>query len=73
MIVENKVQCFKDIHEWQMSIGLSKSLINLLIYDRRTLYSLSKQDSSNLLINLDCLDFYMNMIIYFKKQLFIHI
>ena len=52
MIVQNKVQCFKDIHEWKMSVGLSESLINLLIYDGRTLYSLSKQDSSNLLINL---------------------
>ena len=57
MIVEKTLQSFKDIHEWKMSVGLSKSLINVLIYDRRTLYSLSKQDSSNLLINLNCLDF----------------
>ena len=57
MIVEKTLQSFKDIHEWKMSVGLSKSLINVLIYDGRILYSLSKQDSSNLLINLDCLDF----------------
>ena len=36
---------------------IKKSSINILIYDGRTLYSLSKQDPSNLLINLDCLDF----------------
>ena len=39
------------------TVGLSKSLINVLIYDERKLFSLSKQDSSNLLIDLDCLEF----------------
>ena len=53
-----------------MSVGLSKSLINVLIYDRRTLYSLSKQDSSNLLINLDCLDFSYEYDNLFQKKPF---
>ena len=57
MIVQKKLQCFKDINEWKMSVGLTKSQINLLIYDERKIYPLSKQDSSNLLINLDFLDF----------------
>ena len=81
MIVEKTLQSFKDIHEWKMSVGLSKSFMNVLIYDGRILYSLSKQDSSNLLINLDCLDFsyeYYNLfqeitfhlhLITFKKKL----
>ena len=38
MIVQKKVLCFKYIHEWKISVVLSKSLINLLIYDGRTLY-----------------------------------
>ena len=52
MIVQSKVQCFKGINDWKMSVGLKQSSINLLIYDGKTSYSLSKQDSSNLLINL---------------------
>ena len=35
------------------TVELSKTLINTLIYDERTLFSLSKQNSLNLLINLD--------------------
>ena len=57
MIVQNKIQFLKDINQWKLSVGLTKSPINVLIYDKRKIYSLSKQDSSNLLINLDCLDF----------------
>ena len=57
MIVHNKIQCFKDINEWKSTVGFRKSQINVLIYDKRIIYSLSKQDSSNLLINLECLDF----------------
>ena len=57
MIVQNKIQCFKDINQWKLSVGLTKSQINVLIYDKRKIFSLSKQDSSNLLINLECLDF----------------
>ena len=36
---------------------IKKPSINHLIYDGKKSYSLSKQDSSNILINLDCLDF----------------
>ena len=56
-----------------MSVGLRKSSINLLIYDGRTLYSLSKQDSSDLLINLDCLDFSYEYDNLFQEKTFIHI
>ena len=35
------------------AVELSKTLINILINDKRTLFSLSKQNSLNLLINLD--------------------
>ena len=57
MIVQNKIQCFKDMSEWKLNVGLKKNQINVLTYDSRKIYSLSKQDSSNLLINLECLDF----------------
>ena len=53
MIVENNLQSFKDIYERKGTVGSPKSLINFLIYNERNLCSLSKQDSSNLLINLD--------------------
>ena len=36
---------------------LSKTLINVLIYDEREVFSLSKQDSLILLNNLNYLDF----------------
>ena len=45
------------MHELMRTVELSKYLSNVLIYDERKLFSLSKQDSSNLLINLNCLDF----------------
>ena len=39
------------------AVGLSKTLIYVLIYDEREVFSVSKQDSLNLRNNLDCLDF----------------
>ena len=57
MIVENKTQSFKNLHEWMKAVGLSKTLINVLIYDEREVFSISKQDSLNLLNNLDYFDF----------------
>ena len=59
MIVENKTQSFKNLHEWMKAVGLSKTLINVLIYDEREVFSISKQDSLNLWNNLDCLDFHI--------------
>ena len=38
-------------------VGLSTTVIYVLIYDERGVFSISKQDSLNLLNNLDCLDF----------------
>ena len=57
MIVENKLQSFKNIHEWMKAVELSKTLINISIYDEREVFSLSKQDSMILLNNLNYLDF----------------
>ena len=59
MIVENKTQSFKNLHEWMKAVGLSKTLIYVLIYDEREVFSISKQDSLNLWNNLDCLDFHI--------------
>ena len=70
MIVENRLQSFRGIHEWKWTVRLSKSYINVLIYDERKLFSLSKQDSSNLLINLDCLDFAYEYDNFFQKITF---
>ena len=41
------------------SVGLSITLIYVLIYDEREVFSISKQDSLNLWNNLDCLDFHI--------------
>ena len=38
-------------------VGLSTTVIYVLIYGERGVFSISKQDSLNLLNNLDCLDF----------------
>ena len=58
-IVENKTQSFKNLHKWMKAVGLSKTLIYVLIYDEREVFSISKQDSLNLWNNLDCLDFHI--------------
>ena len=42
MIVENKIQSFNNIYEWMKTVGLSKPLINVLIYVKRKVFSLSK-------------------------------
>ena len=70
IIVENKLQQFKDMHELMRTVELSKYLSNVLIYDERKLFSLSKQDSSNLLINLNCLDFSYEYDNIFQKTTF---
>ena len=49
------------------AVGLSNPLINVLIYDERGAFSISNQDLLNLLNNLDCLDFHIDMIIFFEK------
>ena len=51
-------------------VGLSKSYIAVLIYDEKKSFSLSKKDSSNLLINLDYLDFSYKYDILFQKTTF---
>ena len=58
------------MHELMRTVELSKYLSNVLIYDERKLFSLSKQDSSNLLINLDCLDFAYEYDNFFQKITF---
>ena len=42
MIVEKKIQSFHNIYEWMKTVGLSKPLINVLIYDERKVFSLLK-------------------------------
>ena len=74
MIVENKLQSFKNLHEWMKAVGLSNPLINVLIYDERGAFSISNQDLLNLLNNLDCLYLlYVNDYIFSKGNLFIPI
>ena len=70
MVIENKLQSFWNIHEWIKTVGLFKTLINILIYDERKVFSLWKQDSFNLLINLDCLNFSYVYDILFQKTTF---
>ena len=69
MIVENNLQSFKDMYERKRTVGSPKSLIKFLIYNERKLCSLSKQDSSKLLINLDWLDFSYEYDNLFQKTL----
>ena len=42
MIVENKLRSFLNLHEWMKAAELSKTLINVLIYDEREVSSVSK-------------------------------
>ena len=68
MSVENKLQSFKNLHKWMKAVRLSNLLIYVLIYDERGAFSISNQDLLNLLNNLDCLDFHIDMIIFFEKH-----
>ena len=69
-MLKKQLKSFKDIHKWKKTVGLSISYIDVLIYDERKSFSLSKQDSSNLLINLDCLDFSYEYDNLFQKTTF---
>ena len=74
MIVENKLQSFKNTHEWMKAVELWKTLINISIYDEREVFSLSKQDSMILLNNLNYLDFsYICNNLFWKKTLHSHL
>ena len=55
-------------------VRLSTTVIYVLIYDERGVLSISKQDSLNLLNNLDCLDFsYIYDSLFRKTKLHSHL
>ena len=70
MIDENKVKLFNNFNESMKAVRLAKILIIFLIYDEREEFSISTQDSLNLLRNFYCVDFaYINDYI-FRKTIF---
>ena len=56
-IVVKKVQSFITSNEQIKAVGLTKTVIYVLIYDEREKNSISTQDSLDLLRNFDSVDF----------------